>query len=213
MRVRLKRICVAYSGSRKPAISDITLSLHRGIHIIRGPNGAGKTTLLEAILGLLKPLRGEAQLLGVSTKSRRIFEVRRRCSYVPQDFMKPPSEAHTARDVIQLGLLFHSDGMEEALRFARELNAVDLLDKPFGKLSGGQQQKIMIIRALARNPEVILLDEPFSSIDEEGKRTLCEILKSYSDRLILIVAHETKMLEKIAESFIVMEAGRIVDIS
>jgi len=71
--------------------------------LITGPNGAGKTTLLETCLGLLKPMRGRALLLGVDTRRRRIIHARRRCSYVPQNFMKPPYEAYTALHVILLG--------------------------------------------------------------------------------------------------------------
>jgi len=160
MRVRLKSVYVAYSGSRKPTIRDVTLNLDSGINVVTGPNGSGKTTLLETIIGLLKPYRGEAYLLGVNTKSRKVFTVRKRCSYVPQDFMKPPTEAYTGMDVIRLGLVFNRDGLKDVAELAEILKARDLLKMPFEKLSGGQQQKIMIIRALARNPEVILLDEP-----------------------------------------------------
>ncbi|MDI3501959.1 MAG: zinc/manganese transport system ATP-binding protein [Archaeoglobi archaeon] len=213
MRVKLRDVYVAYSGSRKPAISEVNLSIQSGIYLITGPNGAGKTTLLETILGLLKPFRGEARLLGVSTGSRKIFRVRRKCSYVPQDFMKPPAEAYTGLDVIKFGLIFNQDGTESAVKLARELEAVDLLEKPFGKLSGGQQQKIMMIRALARDPEVFLLDEPFSSLDRRSREKLCEILESYRERLILVVSHETSEIERIADGIIRMEAGKIVDIS
>ncbi len=212
MRVRLKNVYVAYSGSRKPTIRDVTLSLDSGIYVITGPNGAGKTTLLETIIGLLKPYRGEAYLLGVNTRSRSIFRVRRRCSYVPQDFMKPPSEAYTGLDVIKLGLVFNRNGLNDVVDLAKKLNALDLLEKPFGKLSGGQQQKIMIIRALARNPEVLLLDEPFSSLDAESRRRLLKILEGYEDKLVIVVSHDTSLAEKIANGVIRMEEGRIVDI-
>lgn len=213
MRIELRNVYVAYSGSRKPTIEAITLSLDSGIYVITGPNGAGKTTLLETIIGLLKPYRGEAYLLGVNTKSRKIFKVRRRCSYVPQDFMKPPTEAYTGMDVIKLGLIFNQNNLSKVTELAERLDAFDLLEKPFGKLSGGQQQKIMIIRALARNPEILLLDEPFSSLDAETKKSLCEILKDYSDRLVVIVCHDTSIVKRIADRIVRMEEGRIVDIS
>ncbi|RLI86147.1 MAG: metal ABC transporter ATP-binding protein [Archaeoglobales archaeon] len=213
MRVKLRNVYVAYSGSRKPTIKDITLTLDRGVYVITGPNGAGKTTLLETIIGLLKPYRGEAYLLGVNTKSRRIFRARRKCSYVPQDFMKPPTEAYTGMDVIRLGLVFNRGSLNDAIELAKRLNALDLLEKPFGKLSGGQQQKIMILRALARNPEILLLDEPFSSLDAETKENLCEILKEYSDRLVVIVCHDTSIVKRSADHIVRMEEGRVVDIS
>lgn len=212
MRIELKNVYVAYSGSRKPTIKDITLSLDRGFYVITGPNGAGKTTLLETIIGLLKPYRGEANLLGINTKSRRIFRARRKCSYVPQDFMKPPTEAYTGMDVIKLGLAF-SQNTNNVMELAKRLKALELLEKPFGKLSGGQQQKIMILRALARNPEVILLDEPFSSLDAETKETLCKILEDYTDKLIIAVCHDISIIKKFTNGVIRMEEGKIVDFS
>ncbi len=213
MRVELRNVYVAYSGSRKPTIKNVSLSFDSGIYVITGPNGAGKTTLLETIIGLLKPYKGEAYLLGVNTKSRKIFKVRRKCSYVPQDFMKPPTEAYTGLDVIKLGLIFNRNGLKDVTEFAKKLNALDILEKPFGKLSGGQQQKIMILRALVRNPEILLLDEPFSSIDAESRDNLCEILEDYRDRLVVIVCHDTSIAKKIADHIVKMDGGKIVDIS
>jgi len=118
MRVELRNVYVAYSGSRKPTIKNISLSFDSGIYVITGPNGAEKTTLLETIIGLLKPYKGEAYLLSVNTKSRKIFKVRRKCSYVPQDFMKPPTEAYTGLDVIKLGLIFNQNGLKDVIEFA-----------------------------------------------------------------------------------------------
>ncbi len=116
-------------------------------------------------------------------------------------------------DVIKLGLVFNRNGLSNVTELAKKLNALDLLEKPFGKLSGGQQQKIMIIRALARDPEVLLLDEPFSSLDTESKDALCEILEGYRDRLVVVVSHNTSSIREIADGVIRMEEGRIVDIS
>ena len=114
---------------------------------------------------------------------------------------------------VKLGLVFDQNGISEAIKLARSLKALDLLEKPFGKLSGGQQQKIMIIRALARNPEILFLDEPFSSLDAETRENLCEILESYRDRLVVIVCHDISIIEGIADGYIRMEEGRIIDIS
>lgn len=212
MRVVLKGVSVAYGGDRKPAIRGVDLALEQGIYVVTGPNGSGKTTLLETMVGLLKPYKGEAFLLGASTKRRDVLRARRRCAYVPQDFMRPPSEAHTGLDVVKFGLIFKPDGLQKAMWLAEELDSVELLSRPFGKLSGGQQQKIMIIRALSRDPEVVLLDEPFASLDERTRKKLCEILEGFRDRLIVIVSHDGAFNGK-ADGIIRMEDGRIVDLS
>jgi len=71
----------------------------------------------------------------------------------------------------------------------------------------------MILRALVRNPEILLLDEPFSSIDAESRDNLCEILEDYRDRLVIIVCHDTSIAKKIADHIVKMDGGKIVDIS
>ncbi|MEM1984879.1 MAG: ATP-binding cassette domain-containing protein, partial [Candidatus Korarchaeum sp.] len=185
--LRLEDVWVSYSGSGRPAIREVNLSLSSGESVlITGPNGAGKTTLLETCLGLLKPFRGEAFLFGVNTKSRRVADVRKLCGYVPQNFMKPPEESYTVRQVISMGLAplgslrteleARIDGISSLLGIGK------LMEEPFGRLSGGQQQRVMIARALVRKPKLLLLDEPFSSMDLEMRSILAEVLRDYSAR-------------------------------
>jgi len=223
--VELENVYVRYSGSGRPAIRGVTLSLERpGIALVVGPNGAGKTTLIETCLGLLKPFRGRAKLFGVDTRSRRIAWARRLCSYVPQDFAKPPHESYTARQVIAMGLapmktafepLTSSEerAIEEA---ARELGIEDLLDRPIGTLSGGQQQRVFIARALVRRPLAMFLDEPFSSIDPESRHYIARVLRRYADErraLIVVVSHDTEPLRGLADAVIEMRDGRVVRVS
>ncbi len=219
--VQLDHVYVRYSGSGRPAIRDVTLSLDRpGLVLIVGPNGAGKTTLIETCLGLLKPFKGRALLFGIDTKSRAIACARRLCSYVPQDFAKPPYESYTVRQVIAMGLasrktafepLYRSEE-EEIERVARLLEIEDLLDKPIGKLSGGQQQRVFIARALVRKPLALFLDEPFASIDRESRYRISKIIRGYVDEakaLALIVSHDTEPLYDLADVIIEMDDGII----
>ena len=217
--VRLEDVWVAYSGSGRPAIRDISLVFLRGeFTLITGPNGAGKTTLIETCLGLLKPLKGRVLLLGIDTRSRKIIKARRKCSYVPQDFMKPPYESYTARHVIELGLalekLSGSREVEKRIEWvSRLLGIEDLLDKPIGILSGGQQQKIYLARALARKPEVLFLDEPFSSLDKESREHLASVLRKYVDEKkasAIIVSHDTGPVAELVDCTVIMEEGRVV---
>ena len=221
--ISLNGVDVAYSGSDRPAIQDINLDIpSRKLVLITGPNGAGKTTLVETCLGLLKPLKGEAYLFGVNTKSRRIRDARRRCSYVPQDFMKPPFEAYTVKRVIQLGLApfksvfespsSHEDKLIEEV--ARLLEIEDLLDKPIGALSGGQQQRVVIARAIARKPRVLFLDEPFSSLDKEGRELISRVAEEYVEReggTVIMVSHDINPIIGYADVVVKMDDGRIVD--
>ena len=179
--VELEGVSTRYYGEKRPAIKNITVKIPAGVlALITGPNGAGKTTLLETIIGILKPSKGRIRVLGYDVP-RDLSKVRMLCSYLPQDFMKPPSEPFTAREVVAMGLssknplgrLSRSDwrNVEEALSL---FGMMKYADKPFGKLSGGQQQKIMFARALVRNPRLLLLDEPFSAIDRSSKQFILE---------------------------------------
>ncbi|MEM3870723.1 MAG: ATP-binding cassette domain-containing protein, partial [Candidatus Korarchaeum sp.] len=143
--LRLEDVWVSYSGSGRPAIREVNLSLSSGESVlITGPNGAGKTTLLETCLGLLKPFRGEAFLFGVNTKSRRVADVRKLCGYVPQNFMKPPEESYTVRQVISMGLAPLGSLRTELEARIDDISSLlgigKLMEEPFGRLSGGQQQ-------------------------------------------------------------------------
>ena len=177
--VELENVSTYYYGEKRPAIRDVSLRIPAGaLVLITGPNGAGKTTLLETIIGILKARRGRIRVFDHEVP-REAAKVRRMTSYVPQDFMKPPAEPFTAREVVAMGL----SSMKPLGRLTEsDWNRVDQVlellgmsehsEKPFGKLSGGQQQKIMIARALVRDPKLLLLDEPFSAVDRESRQLI-----------------------------------------
>ena len=181
--VELENVSTYYYGEKRPAIRDVSLRIPAGaLVLITGPNGAGKTTLLETIIGILKARRGRIRVFDYEVP-REVARVRRMISYVPQDFMKPPAEPFTAREVVAMGL----SSMRPLGRLAEsDWNRVDQVlellgmsehsEKPFGKLSGGQQQKIMIARALVRDPKLLLLDEPFSAVDRESRQLISRII-------------------------------------
>lgn len=197
--VELENVSTYYYGERRPAIRDVSLRIPAGVlALITGPNGAGKTTLLETILGLLRARRGRISVLGYDVPGE-VEKVRRLASYVPQDFMKPPTEPFTAREVVAMGLSpLRPLGRLSKADWIRVDQALELLglsecsERPYGRLSGGQQQKIMLARALVREPELLLLDEPFSAIDKESRRLIIGgIFPQLLERgcTILLVSH------------------------
>ncbi len=219
--IELSNVYVAYAGSGKPALHSVSLSVELGkLVVVTGPNGAGKTTLVETCLGLLKPVSGSAKLLGVDTRSTQISRVRRRCGYLPQNFMRPPSEAYTARHVIAMGLaslkrvlepLTISD-LERIERVARELGIEDLLDRPLGRLSGGQQQRVFLARVFVREPLVAFLDEPFSSLDPEARSVVASYIRRYVDEkraTVVVVSHVLEPLEELADMVVELRDGRV----
>lgn len=217
--MKLSKVTVAYSGSDRPAIEDVDLELPLGsLSLITGPNGAGKTTLLECCLGLLKPIKGEVFLLGVNTKAREIIEVRKKCSYVPQDFIKPPYETYTVGQVLHLGLApyvppFRSPILNlKAMKVVEELELSDLVDKPIGTLSGGQQQRVLIARALIREPLALFLDEPLSCLDRYWRDKVMELVNDYvRDRgaLALVVSHDPNPVENYVDYLVEMSEGKV----
>ncbi len=220
--IKLSNVYVAYSGSGRPALIGVNLSIGEGVVVlITGPNGAGKTTLLETCLGLLKPIKGYVRLLGVDTRSRLISRVRRLCGYLPQDFMRPPYESFKVKYVIAMGLaslkgafepLTVSD-LEKIRRVARDFGIEELLDKPIGRLSGGQQQRVFLARVFVRSPKVLFLDEPFSSLDRESRRFVAEYVRRYVDEhraTALVVSHDTLPLNDFADMEVELVSGRVV---
>jgi ABC-type Mn2+/Zn2+ transport system ATPase subunit len=198
------------------------LSIGEGkLVVVTGPNGSGKTTLLETCLGLLKPFKGVAKLLGVPTTSGDVRRARKSCSYLPQNFMKGPHESYTVKHVIAMGLLslkgsLTHDDMHKIKMVARLLEIENLLNKPIGRLSGGQQQRAFLARALVREPLVLFLDEPFSSIDPEGRERITSLIDYYTrerSATTVMVSHVVNEgLKKVADAVITLSSGELVSV-
>ncbi len=219
--IHLTAVSTVYEGERRPAIRDVTLTVDAGelVYVV-GPNAAGKTTLLETINGLLPPAAGTVQVHGmdVPTHGRH---VRQRIGYVPQDFMVAPGEPYTAFDVVlmgrygQLGLLHPptDEDRDKAAAAMRRLAIQDVARRPMGRLSGGQQQKVMIARALAKEPQILLLDEPFSNLDPASRAQMPALLRHLHEDenvTILLVTHDVHSIPARCLRVVVMHAGRLV---
>jgi len=185
-----------------------------------GPNAAGKTTLLETINGLLPLFRGKISVLGLDVQTQGRL-VRCEIGYVPQDFMVEPGEPYTALDVVLMGRYGRIGTLnrpeekdrEKAVETVRLLGIEELADRPMGKLSGGQQQKVMLARAIAKNPKILLLDEPFSNLDPESKERIPSLitrLHEAHELTTIIVTHDIHNILKECRRAIVMVNGRIL---
>ena len=191
------------------------------LSLIVGPNGAGKTTLLETILGLLKPKRGTVKIFGYDMREKAQF-VRKMCSYLPQDFMKSSDEPFLVKEVVAMGIASNRDfgrvKEEDWKMVYKALELVGMLEfseRPIGKLSGGQQQKVMLARALVRKPKLLLLDEPFSSLDKDSRKFISEdLLPRLIDDgcTIIMVSHDVAFRPKICDLIVKMEFGRIIEV-
>jgi zinc transport system ATP-binding protein len=172
---------------------------------IIGPNGGGKTTLIRLLLGLEKPTSGEISLFGTSQKRFRDWN---RIGYVPQrSALVDGSFPATVREVVGMGRYarrgifgFESTEDKEAIAEAMELMGVsDLSDRLIGNLSGGQRQRVMIARALASNPDVLIVDEPNTGVDVESQHRFYELLRTLNRTKKLSILFITHDIGVIAE--------------
>lgn len=195
------------------SLSGITMSCRRGgTHVLMGPTGSGKTTLLRTLLGFHAPAAGRIRLGGRDITAE--VPERRGMGYVPQStclFWHLDVEAN-----VRFGLGARKISGREADRLTRELLGMLRIEHLRGRdvrnLSGGEKQKVALGRALAVRPEVILLDEPFSSIDEGGRRGLWFEMKRVIDEVGITALHVTHNLEEaftLGERFFVLMDGSL----
>jgi zinc transport system ATP-binding protein len=180
---------------QRMVLHDVNLSVKPLDFIgIVGPNGGGKTTLFKVLLGLIPPARGEVRILGKS-----VAEGRRHIGYVPQIIEFDRDFPISVWDVAQMGRLSSRPLLRGYTARDKEivadaLSRVEMLDqrkRPIGDLSGGQQQRAYIARALATEPDILLLDEPLASVDPRVSASIYELLQELnSDITILLASHD-----------------------
>jgi zinc transport system ATP-binding protein len=190
-------------------LKHVTLDIEQGTTVgLIGPNGSGKTTLIRLLLGLLQPTRGEIRIAGLTPKdSVRRGDV---VGYLPQSQRVPSSLPLSVRQVVQLGLagksgMFRSVAKED-LAFADELldlvGIPELAEAPVATLSGGQFQRVLIARALAPRPKLLLLDEPTTGIDRSGQQRFIESIQQLKDRLgltVIFVSHDLRAVSAVSD--------------
>ena len=194
---------------------DLEVAAGRTTALI-GPNGCGKSTLLRAILGTV-PVTGEVRLDGADLASLPLRERARRIAYVPQRTRL--TARLSVESVVALGRFASEGGL--AGRSASTAAAVDaaldatdargLAGRVFAELSGGEQQRVLLARALATGAETLLLDEPTSSQDVGHALDLHGILRRLADdgRTILVVLHDLAEVQRHADTVAVLDAGRV----
>ncbi len=176
-------------------LEDVDLQVLHGDFIgLIGPNGGGKSTLLKVLLGLIEPMRGTVRIMGDPVKRGR-----RHIGYVPQSASVDPAFPVDVWDVVCMGRLgkrrlFRSYTSQDRAIVAEKLRQVEMYahrDRPIGALSGGQRQRTYIARALAAEPEILLLDEPTASIDPSVSASIYELLHQLNERVtIMMVSHD-----------------------
>lgn len=196
---------VWFSYDRRPVLESLTLRVERGEFLgIIGPNAGGKTTLLKLVLGLLSPDRGRVRVFGDPPRAAR-----GRVGYVPQYASFEHAFPISTLELVLMGRLGHADSLgrlgERDRAVAREaLERLELearAGERIGELSGGQLQRALIARALAVEPELLLLDEPTASVDTRVGRSVYEYLEELADEItVILVSHDIGVLSRFVGS-------------
>ncbi|MFZ7133283.1 MAG: metal ABC transporter ATP-binding protein [Eubacteriales bacterium] len=198
--VHIDNLSVYYG--RTPAVTDVCLDIHDGEYLgIIGPNGGGKSTLLKAILGLVPISAGTIQVYGHNTKNKALV------GYVPQFAALNTKFPISLFEVVLTGCLkkglslfhiFSEKDKKTAYALLEKVGLENLADRQISELSGGEFQKMLIARALAVNPKLLLLDEPTASVDASSRTQIYNLLSDLNkDMTIVIVTHDLAVSSRV----------------
>ena len=212
----IKNLTKIYSGNKK-AVDNLTLDIESGEFIaFIGTSGSGKTTALRMINRMIEATDGQIQMNGKDVRNMNPVELRRSIGYVIQQIGLMPHM--TIRENIVLVPKLLKWSKEKKDQKAEELiKLVDLpveyLDRYPAELSGGQQQRIGVVRALAAEQDIILMDEPFGALDPITRDTLQDLVKELQQKLgktFIFVTHDMDEAIKLADKICIMSKGKVV---
>ncbi len=194
---------VAFSYGDTPVLENVSFHIHTGeFTALVGPNGSGKTTLLRLLLGLARPSSGTITVMGRSPEGAR-----NSIGYVPQHASYDPAFPISVSEVVRMGRLSGSTrrykpedkaAVERALVLA---DVADLAGRPYPALSGGQRRRVLVARALAGMPTLLVLDEPTANMDTESEERLYKTLGGLKGgTTILVVTHDTGFVSALTDA-------------
>lgn len=206
---------LGFKYDRTDVLKDVSFSLDIGDYVgLVGYNGSGKTTLIKVILGLLKPYTGSVWLFGHPLSQFNFWD---KVGYMPQNLsLLNPIFPATVEEVVSLGLLSRKKfpkimtnkdkkTINEALGY---LKIVDLKDQLIGNLSGGQQQKVFLARALVTKPALLILDEPSNALDSTTREQFFSILQELNEKhgtAIIFITHDIGQIGRYANKLLYIE--------
>ncbi|MDR3172313.1 MAG: metal ABC transporter ATP-binding protein [Treponema sp.] len=204
---------VSFSYKDVPVLENAGFHIHEGECIaLVGPNGSGKTTVLKLLLGLEKPQTGTIEILGdAARRFPGTFRGRDQVGYVPQQAAFDRAFPIVVRDVVKMGRLHpfsRKYGAEDKAAVEAALEQVEitvLAERPYRSLSGGQRRRVLVARALAAKPALLILDEPTANMDAESEERLFTTLsKLKGQTTILIVTHDRDFVSSLTDRVLCM---------
>jgi zinc transport system ATP-binding protein len=200
--IECDQVSFAFDGHL--VLERVTMAIDRGDYVgLIGPNGAGKTTLIKVFLGLLKPSAGSVKIFGHDSRHFRDWH---RIGYVPQKATSfDPAFPVTVEEVVAMGRVpvvglgrrFSAIDDAAVKKAMRVVGIESLAARRIGELSGGQQQRVFIARALASEPELLILDEPTGGVDATSQHEFYHLLHSLNSQehmTLILISHDTSMV-------------------
>ena len=213
--MEIKNLCYHYTGG-PDVLKDISFSLEPGQFLaILGNNGVGKSTLLKCFNHILKPDNGAVLLDGEDLLKKSAREVARRVAFVSQSV---PNTQMTVHDVVMLGRRpymkwgFTEEDHAIVHDAMHRLDVEDMRGRFLNQLSGGEKQKVMLARALAQQPKVLLLDEPTSALDIQNQYQVLKLVREicHQDKIAaIVVIHDLNLALRFCDRFLLLKDGCI----
>jgi len=201
----------------RTVLRDVSFSIEPGEFVACiGPNGAGKSTLIKVLLGLIRPTSGSVRLFG-----RPVQRGNSRIGYVPQHQTFYETTPLRARDMVALGIdggrygppMPNRDHAARVQRALDDVRATAYADMPIARLSGGEQQRLMLAQALVGEPDLLLLDEPLANLDIRSRREVVALVREVASKhniAVLFVAHDVNPLLSCLDRVLYIAEGRAV---
>lgn len=211
METQIKICNLSKNFGKKQALTNVNLTIDRGMFGLLGPNGAGKTTLMKVLVTLLQKSQGRIEICGIPVEQRE--KIREMTGYLPQDFsMYGNMTAYEALDY--LAVLSGMPKKARKERVPQMLEKVNLLEQRYIRvkaMSGGMKRRLGIAQAIIHDPKVIIVDEPTAGLDPEERvrfrNLLCEIAV---DRIVLLSTHIVGDIEATCEQIAVLNQGEVI---
>ncbi len=219
--ISAKELTLAYDKGRKEIIKNASFTIRKGDFVfITGPSGSGKSTLLKALYGELKPKSGSLVVGGVDlsrASNKKLQELRTHLGIIFQDY-KLVNEWTVSKNVV-LPLMIAGFSLDvqktQAQRLLKHVKLADHGEKYPLELSGGEQQRVGVARALAKNPVVILADEPTGNLDEYSANVIWDLLESACQQLettVLVVTHKIPTVFSLPYRHFIIESKGIYEV-
>lgn len=219
--IRASNLTLAYENGDKEIIQDANFSIKKGEFVfITGPSGSGKSTLLKSLYGQLKPSEGSLVVGGfdlANIRQKKLQELRTHMGIIFQDYKLVNEWTVSKNVVLPLMIAGYSTEVQEtqARRLLSHVKLTGIADKYPLELSGGEQQRVGVARALAKNPVVILADEPTGNLDDYSSNVIWDLMESACQQLdttVLVVTHKIPTIFSLPYRHFIIESKGVYEV-